>query len=71
MAVPAALLASMFEPLLPIGLGFAGGAMIYVVVSELIPDALKDGGKRLTAWSFILGLCGMLFITTAINHLSQ
>ena len=67
MAVPSALLAWFFEPLLPIGLGFAGGAMIYLTVSELIPDALEDGGKSLTAWGVMVGLCGMLLITTLLD----
>jgi len=67
MAVPAALLAWFFEPLLPIGLGFAGGAMIYVTVSELIPDALEDGGRSLTGWGVMVGLCGMLLITTVLK----
>ena len=70
MAVPSALLAWFFQPLLPIGLGFAGGAMIYVVVSELLPEAIEDGGKSLTAWGFMLGLSGMLFITTLLNLIS-
>src|SRR3989338_3001076 len=67
MAVPSALLAWFFAPLLPIGLGFAGGAMIYLTISELIPDALEDGGKSLTAWGEMVGLSGMLLITTVLN----
>lgn len=70
MAVPSALLVSLFEPILPIGLGFAGGAMIYLTVSELIPDALAEGGKSLTAWGVMLGLSGMLLITTILNQIS-
>lgn len=70
MAVPSALLAWFFEPLLPIGLGFAGGAMIYLTVAELIPDALEDGGKSLAAWGVMVGLCGMLLITTLLNLIS-
>lgn len=69
MAVPSALLAWLFEPLLPIGLGFAGGAMIYLVISELIPEALEEGGKSLTAWGVMLGLSGMLLITTLLNQI--
>jgi len=67
LAAPAALLAWFFEPLLPIGLGFAGGAMIYLTVAELIPDALTHGGKTLTAWGVMMGLCGMLLVTTLLN----
>ena len=69
MAVPSALLTWFFEPLLPIGLGFAGGAMIYIVISELIPDAIEEGGRSLTAWGTMVGLTGMLLITTLLDLL--
>jgi zinc transporter, ZIP family len=67
LAAPAALLAWFFEPLLPYGLGFAGGAMIYLVIAEMLPDALKEGGKSLAAWGVMIGLCIMLLITNLIN----
>lgn len=46
MAVPAFLLVEWFEPLLPYGLGFAGGAMVWMVAAQLIPDALRTAGPR-------------------------
>ena len=67
MAVPSALLTWFFEPLLPVGLGFAGGAMIYLVMSELIPDALNEGGHSLMAWGVMIGLTGMLLITNLLT----
>lgn len=67
MAVPAALLTWIFEPLLPVGLGFAGGAMIYLVVAEMIPEALEESGKQVTAWGVMLGLCLMLLITNLLD----
>lgn len=67
MAVPSALLAWLFTPLLPIGLGFAGGAMIFLVIAELIPEALEEGGKNRTAWGVMVGLTAMLLITTLLN----
>ena len=66
-AVPAALAVWFFEPLLAVGLGFAGGAMIYLVVLELIPDALEDGGKTVTAWGVMVGLVGMLMVTNLLS----
>ena len=67
MAVPAALLGWFFEPVLGIGLGFAGGAMIYLVMAEMLPEAIEDGGKTLAAWGVMLGLCTMLAVTNLIN----
>ncbi|MFQ5650224.1 MAG: ZIP family metal transporter [bacterium] len=66
-AVPAALAVWLFKPLLATGLGFAGGAMIYLVVLELIPEALREGGRSLTAWGVMVGLGGMLLITTLLG----
>ena len=59
-AVPAFLLVSVFQPLLAVSLGFAGGAMIFLVIAELIPESLKGSTPTDVAWGVTLGLVGML-----------
>ena len=49
MAVPAFLLVEWFEPVLPAGLGFAGGAMIWMVGAQLVPDALRTASPASVA----------------------
>lgn len=59
---------SLAEPLLPWGLGFAAGAMIYIVASEIIPDAHARiaGGGRATM-GVMVGLGAMMFLDTTLG----
>ena len=66
-AVPSFLLVSVFQPLLAPALGFAGGAMIFLAIAELLPDSLARCTKEETAWALMAGLVGMLWLTAALG----
>jgi len=66
-AVPAFLLVSVFQPLLPASLGFAGGAMIFLVIQELLPEAFEHSTHTEAAWGVTIGLVGMLGFIAAIG----
>lgn len=60
MAVPAFLFVQVFQPILPAGLGFAAGAMLWMVFKELIPDALEEAPARPVAVTAGLAAVAML-----------
>lgn len=59
MAVPAYVFVRAFEPFLPIGLGLAAGAMIWIVFAELIPDALKHATGGSVGIAVALAMAGL------------
>jgi zinc transporter, ZIP family len=67
MAVPAFLFVEVFRELLPYGLGFAAGAMIWMVFSELVPDALEEASENLIAVVITLSIVAMVAFQVLIR----
>ena len=67
MAVPAFLFVELFRPLLPYGLGFAAGAMIWMVFSELVPDALEEASSNLVAVVITVSVVAMVAFQVLIR----
>lgn len=53
--------------LLPYALGFAAGAMLYVVVEELIPETERGGHIDVATLGFILGFALMMALDNALG----
>lgn len=61
------LLASFIEPILPYLLAFAAGAMIYVVVEELIPEASEGDHSNIGTIGFAVGFVIMMVLDVALG----
>ena len=66
-AVLVLLLAALFVPMLPYMLAFAAGAMLYVVVEELIPEASNGVHTNLSTIFFAIGFVLMMLLDVVIG----
>jgi ZIP family zinc transporter len=66
-AVAGAALVAFAAPILPYALSFAAGAMVYVVVEELIPEAERGGNVDLATLSLMLGFVAMMVLDVALG----
>lgn len=55
------------EPLLPYALAFAAGAMVYVVVDDIIPEAQTSGNGRLASCTTIVGFVVMMSLDVGLG----
>jgi zinc transporter ZupT len=60
LAVPAFVFVDQFEGILPAALGFAAGAMVWMVARELIPDALAHASRRAVGLTGAASFAAML-----------
>ena len=66
-AVLGAFAVTFFSPLLPYALSFAAGAMIFVVIEEVIPEAQQDKYTDFATMGFILGFIIMMSLDVALG----
>lgn len=55
------------EPLLPYALAFAAGAMVHVVVDDIIPEAQMSGDGRLASCTTIIGFVVMMSLDVGLG----
>lgn len=58
---------SISQFLLPVMLSFAGGAMLYVVSDEMIPETHAHGYQKQATYALILGFVALMFIDMAFK----
>jgi ZIP family zinc transporter len=66
LAVLGAVAVVVAAPLLPYAMGFAAGAMLYVIMDEIIPETHTRGNERLATIGLMLGTVVMLYLDVAL-----
>ena len=56
-----------FQPILPYALAFAAGAMIYVVIEEVVPETQRDKHTDTAALGFIGGFLVMMILDVSLG----
>jgi len=55
--------------LLPYGLAFAAGAMVFVVGDEMVPESHAGGNERIATWGLIIGFFIMMSLDNVFTFL--
>ncbi|SJM89357.1 Protein GufA [Crenothrix polyspora] len=58
---------TLFQPILPIAMGFAAGAMLFVISEEIIPETHAKGRSRYATFSLMIGFIVMMILDNALG----
>lgn len=66
-AVTGALAVTFFTPILPYALAFAAGAMIFVVIEEVVPETQLESNTDIATLGFVLGFIVMMTLDVGLS----
>ena len=66
-AVIGAVIVMQVLPILPYALAFAAGAMIFIVVEEVIPESQRGGNTDIATMGLIFGFIVMMILDVALG----
>lgn len=66
-SVSGALAVSVASTILPIGLAFAAGAMIFIVADDILPEAHSSGNGMISTWGCIIGFIVMMCLDVGLG----
>ena len=58
---------TLFQSVLPIAMGFAAGAMLFVISEEIIPETHAKGRSRYATYSLMVGFIIMMIVDNALG----
>ncbi len=58
---------TVFSPVLPIAMGFAAGAMLFVISEEIIPETHSKGRSRYATFSLMIGFIIMMTLDNLLS----
>jgi len=62
---------TVFFPLLPIGMAFAAGAMLFVIADDIIPETQSKGKARSATFAVMIGFIIMMMLDNMLGGSSQ
>jgi ZIP family zinc transporter len=55
------------RPLLPWAMGFAAGAMLFVISDEIVPETHTGGNERVATLGTMVGVVVMVFLDVSLG----